>query len=202
MKMDNILYRIIIVGEENVGKTSVAYTIVNKEFNPYSVSTIGVDFYSLLVEIESGINVKLHIWDAAGKDQFKAIIQQYYSNVAGAIVMYDITNKESFLKVEKWLQELYNLTRDDIRVLLVGCKTDLAKDRVVSFAEGDNLARQYKILFLECSAKNRKNINQIFPLIANDIHMSKNSDKKNKTVLNNTSDYVSLNNSKNCCTII
>ena len=130
--MDKILYRIIIVGDENVGKTSVAYTLINKEFNPCSVATIGVDFYSLLVEIKSGINVKLHIWDAAGKEQFKAIIQQYYSNVTGAIVMYDITNKDSFLKVEKWLQELYSLARDNIRIMLVGCKTDLVKERAVS----------------------------------------------------------------------
>ena len=201
--MDKILYRIIIVGDENVGKTSVAYTLINKEFNPCSVATIGVDFYSLLVEIQYGINVKLHIWDAAGKEQFRAIIQQYYSSVAGAIVMYDITNKESFLKVEKWLQDLYNLTKDNIRVLLVGCKSDLAKDRAVSFDEGDNLARRYKILFLECSAKNKKNINQIFPLIANDIHMSKNADRKKGAILtNNNNEYFRLNESKKCCTII
>jgi len=130
--------------------------------------TIGVEFASKTIEINNKL-IKIQIWDTAGHEAFQSITRTYYKGAVGALLVYDITNKESFLHCQNWLNELKENGDKDVIVILVGNKSDLEKDRQVKKEEGETFAESNNLFFLETSAKEGKNIFNIFKISAQKI---------------------------------
>ena len=135
-----------------MGKTNLLTRFVRNEFSIQSKPTIGVDFFSKTVEISKN-KIKVQIWDTAGQERYKAFSSAYYNGANGAIITYDVTNRESFDNVKNWIQELKNhLSLDDTVVMLIGNKTDLDELRQVQTNEGGDFAKRNNFFFMETSA--------------------------------------------------
>lgn len=130
--------------------------------------TIGVDFKIKTVDVDSK-QIKLQIWDTAGQERFKTITSSYYKGAHGIIVVYDITDRESFSNIQTWMAEVEKHACDNISRILVGNKCDLETSRQVSFEEGQELADHYNVRFMETSAKDSKNVEQAFTLMTREI---------------------------------
>ncbi|XP_020594482.1 ras-related protein RIC1-like, partial [Phalaenopsis equestris] len=132
------------------------------------ISTIGVDFKIRTVE-QDGKTIKLQIWDTAGQERFRTITSSYYRGAHGIIVVYDVTDQESFNNVKQWLNEIDRYATDSVNKLLVGNKCDLTDERVVAYEAGKALADEVGIPFLETSAKDATNVEQAFMKMTSEI---------------------------------
>ncbi|KAG8184646.1 hypothetical protein JTE90_022694 [Oedothorax gibbosus] len=154
MDDDSVLttLKILIIGESDVGKSSLLLRFTDDVFDAGLAATIGVDFKVKTVSVD-GNNAKLAIWDTAGSERFRTLTPSYYRGAQGAILVYDVSNRPSFQKLDQWLYELETYsTRTNIVKMLVGNKID--KDgRAVSREEGLKYARKHSMLFIEASAK-------------------------------------------------
>ena len=130
--------------------------------------TIGVEFGAKTIQL-SGKTIKIQIWDTAGQEAFQAITRTYYKGAVGALLVYDITRKETFTHVTKWLEEVKNNSSKAITVILIGNKKDLEDKRQVSYEEGEALAKDNGLMFLETSAKTSYNVVEAFNLSAQSI---------------------------------
>ena len=131
--------------------------------------TIGVEFGSRTINIDDKL-IKVQLWDTAGQEIFRSITRSYYRNKSGAILVYDITNRKSFVSIIQWIHDLKeNVTNQNIVIFLVGNKSDNNDERDVLYDEGKALADKYKLYFIETSAKNNDNIDIIFDIMASDI---------------------------------
>ena len=130
--------------------------------------TIGVDFKIRTINVDEKV-CKLQIWDTAGQERFKTITSSYYKGAHGIIVVYDITDRDSFNAVHTWMSEIEKYTQDNITRILVGNKTDLENRRAVSFEEGQEMANHYGVRFLETSAKECKNVETAFTTMTREI---------------------------------
>jgi len=132
------------------------------------ISTIGVDFKIRTIELD-GKTIKLQIWDTAGQERFRTITSSYYRGAHGIIVVYDVTDQESFNNVKQWLQEIDRYACENVNKLLVGNKCDLTNKKVVDYTSAKEYADQLGIPFLETSAKNATNVEQAFMTMAAEI---------------------------------
>lgn len=186
------MYKIIILGDSNVGKTSFCdRTFTNKFDQPLQQSelilskpTIGVEFREKIVNVNN-VKAKLCIWDTAGQDKYRAIISAYYRNADAVILMYDSTNIESFEKLNKWLEELdKHLDRNsDIVLILVANKCDEVNRQLkcVTHEQGQIYAKKINAVFFEISVRDGTNCNTVIDLISNNLTMStRGTNKKNK----------------------
>ena len=180
--------KIILVGDTNVGKTQIIRRYVDKTFDDIYVSTIGYDLKPVNIELEDKI-FKLSIYDTVGQEKFRSIIRGYFKNSACAIIVFDITNEQSFESVKQWFEECKSLGSKDIHMVLVGNKIDLEDKRKVSEEEGNKLADELGINYFETSAKAGKNIETIFNEIYEFINKSIDEGKYD---LNNPSHGVTL----------
>ena len=181
--MDSVeyLFKVILIGDSSVGKTNLLNRFVKNEFNSQSKPTVGVDFFSKTVTIDKK-SVKAQIWDTAGQERFKAFSSAYYNGSHGAIIAYDVTNKESFENVKNWITELKtHLELSNLVVMLIGNKTDLENQRQVTEEQGRSLAEQLDFFFMETSAmKNSTNeVSKAFMVIIEEI-LNKNPQLKKK----------------------
>jgi len=152
--------KLLIIGESGVGKSSLLLRFTDDAFDPEQAATIGVDFKVKTVKV-NGEKVKLAIWDTAGQERFRTLTPSYYRGGQGVIVVYDVTNRESFTKIENWLTELETYsTNQDLVKMLVGNKCDLEShgERTVSKDEGLRTARKHQMMFIEASAKTREGV--------------------------------------------
>lgn len=152
--------KLLIIGESGVGKSSLLLRFTDDAFDPEQAATIGVDFKVKTVTV-NGDKVKLAIWDTAGQERFRTLTPSYYRGGQGVIVVYDVTNRESFTKVENWLTELETYsTNMDLVKMLVGNKCDLESkgERAVGKEEGSKCARKHQMMFIEASAKTREGV--------------------------------------------
>ena len=124
-----MLFKIVLVGDTGVGKTNLLTRFSKDEFSLETKTTIGVEFATKKITTESGHVIKAQIWDTAGQDRYRAIASTYYKGAVGALLVYDITKQKSFEGVDKWLSELRDHGAENICTMLVGNKSDLAKDR-------------------------------------------------------------------------
>ncbi|XP_022197227.1 ras-related protein Rab-18-B isoform X4 [Nilaparvata lugens] len=144
--------KILIIGESGVGKSSLLMRFVDNEFNADQAITIGVDFKCKKIAL-NGNTIKLAIWDTAGQERFRTLTPSYYRDAQGAILVYDVTKKETFTKLETWLNELETYsTKSNIVKMVVGNKIDM-DNREVSRDDGMKFARRHATLFIESSAK-------------------------------------------------
>ena len=155
-KQYDYLYKLIVIGDSETGKSSLSQRIAIDSFNPTHRRTIGVEFLSREIKI-SGKIIKLQIWDTAGSDRYRSITKAYYKGSKIIFLVYDVTNLNSFKNIKNWMKEIEDFKKEKVYIVLVGNKCD-SLDRVITEEEGINLAKEYKIDFLETSAKNDKNI--------------------------------------------
>ena len=155
------MFRICLIGNASVGKTSLLSRYSDNKFKPNYSATIGVDFRVITLKYKN-IVAKVHVWDTAGQERFISVATNYYRSCNGFIYVYDITNKDSLDKLDFWI----NLTNEncDSNVInfLVGNKSDLENERVISKDVAQNFAQKYNLIYLETSAKNNNNVDKLF----------------------------------------
>ncbi|KAM3145993.1 GTP-binding protein of the rab [Paramecium bursaria] len=162
------LFKLLLIGNSAVGKSSLLLRFADNVFNESFLPTIGVDFKIRTFDLQ-GKTVKLQIWDTAGQERFKTITNSYYKGAHGIILVYDVTDKQSFKDIENWLQEIEKYANENVVRLLVGNKNDLESKREVTFDEGKELADSLNIKFIETSAKNSINVEKAFMTLATEI---------------------------------
>lgn len=150
----------IIIGNSNVGKSTMMLQFTEKNFINLIDATIGVEYGAREISIDNK-RTKIIIWDTAGQERYRAVTRSYYRNICCAILVYDITNHTSFESVNDWLMDIKQLSYDPV-IILIGNKSDLHDRRMVSYEEGDNLAKQHNMLFFETSGKSNDVINDVF----------------------------------------
>ena len=206
----SMIFKIILIGESGVGKSNSLSRYVNNYFSESSKSTVGVELGCKIEEI-NGTKVKVQIWDTAGQERYKSITQTYYKGAKGALIVYDISRKESFNSIDKWIGDLKEYGEENVCVILVGNKCDLENIRQVSQDEVSKKAEQYNIGFCETSALSAKNIDTAFQMLIKKVSEKlPNLDEKygNKSSVVNTgvsldtkiiSEAQRPNTKKNCC---
>jgi Ras-related protein Rab-8A len=153
--------KILTIGESAVGKTCILLRFTDNKFLKSHLTTIGIDYKSKVIR-SNNYSVKLKIWDTAGQERFRNITQQYYKGADGILLVYDITERNSFEKVREWMKMIQqNTTKDKIGIILIGNKCDL-EERQVSVEEGESMANEFGVLFFETSAYKDKNITESF----------------------------------------
>lgn len=158
-------FKLVLLGESAVGKSSLVLRFVKGQFHEYQESTIGAAFLTQTVCLDD-TTVKFEIWDTAGQERYHSLAPMYYRGAQAAIVVYDITNPDTFERAKSWVKELQRQARADIVIALAGNKSDLANRRMVEYEEASNYAEENSLLFMETSAKNANNVNEIFLEIA------------------------------------
>ena len=155
------MFRYIIVGDMAVGKSCLLLQFTDHKFRHQHELTIGVEFGGKTIEVKNK-NVKIQIWDTAGQEAFQAITRTYYKGAIGALLVYDITRRDTFEHINKWLNEVKLNGSKDICCILIGNKNDLEDQRQVKLEEGEELAKKNNLLFLETSAKTAYNVEDAF----------------------------------------
>jgi len=162
------LFKLLLIGDSGVGKSCLLLRFADDTYTESYISTIGVDFKIRTIELD-GKTIKLQIWDTAGQERFRTITSSYYRGAHGIIVVYDVTDQESFNNVKQWLQEIDRYACENVNKLLVGNKCDLTNKKVVDYTSAKEYADQLGIPFLETSAKNATNVEQAFMIMAAEI---------------------------------
>ena len=155
-------FNIIVVGESGVGKSQIISRIWGDEFNPNSRATIGIDFKMINIHVKNK-NIKFKVWDTAGQERYKSLASSFFRNVQGIILVYDVSNKESFEDLKIWLDSIKsNLgsSENNVKKIIIGNKIDL--DREVTKDEAETFCKQLKIEYFETSAKENVNVKEAF----------------------------------------
>eukprot|EP00050_Salpingoeca_kvevrii_P010626 m.9534 g.9534 ORF g.9534 m.9534 type:complete len:208 (-) comp2982_c0_seq1:466-1089(-) len=158
-------FKLVFLGEQSVGKTSLITRFMYDSFDNTYQATIGIDFLSKTMYLEDR-TVRLQLWDTAGQERFRSLIPSYIRDSSVAVVVYDITNRNSFQQTSKWIDDVRTERGQDVIIMLVGNKTDLADKRQVSMEEGENKAKELNVMFIETSAKAGYNVKTLFRRVA------------------------------------
>jgi len=154
-------YKLVFVGDIEVGKTSVIGRYVYGMFNESYQNTIGIDFLSKSIHLE-GRAVRLQLWDTAGQERFRSLIPSYIRDASAVMVVYDITNRASFHNTSTWIENVREQQGPEATIVLVGNKADLAENRAVPTQEAEECARKAGMMFFEVSAKSGQNVGELF----------------------------------------
>ena len=165
----DMIFKIVLIGDTAVGKTNILSKYLSDEFDPDSKATVGVEFGTKNYKIGDNI-VKVQIWDTAGQERYRSITNAYYKGAKGALLVYDITNQKSFENLDRWISDLKINGDEKISIVLIGNKSDLDNQRVISIEEGKNKAELFKFAFIETSALNGSNIEKAFDELINDVY--------------------------------
>lgn len=165
--MSNRVYhfKLVLLGDTAVGKSCLVVRFVRDEFFEFQEPTIGAAFLTQTVSLDDS-TVKFEIWDTAGQERYRSLAPMYYRGAAAAIVVYDITNPDSFTGAKSWVKELQRRGDPNVVIALAGNKADLESRRKVEFEEANAYAEENGILHLETSAKNADNVRDLFVGIA------------------------------------
>ncbi|KAM6963169.1 ras-related protein Rab-3B [Aplochiton taeniatus] len=155
------MFKLLIIGNSSVGKTSFLFRYADDSFSNSFVSTVGIDFKVKTV-YRNDKRVKLQIWDTAGQERYRTITTAYYRGAMGFILMYDITNEDSFNAVQDWATQIKTYSWDNAQVIMVGNKCDMDEERVLPAEKAKHLADQLGFEYFEASAKENINVRQVF----------------------------------------
>ncbi|XP_078164389.1 ras-related protein RABH1e-like [Carex rostrata] len=158
-------HKLVFLGDQAVGKSSIITRFMYDKFDSSYQPTIGIDFLSKTMYLEDR-TVRLQLWDTAGQERFRSLIPSYIRDCSVAIIVYDISNRQSFMNIQKWVEEVNSQGRRDIVIALVGSKNDLVEKRQVSLEEGEAKAKEFGAIFVETSAKSGFNIKGLFRKVA------------------------------------
>ena len=156
-----ITIKLVTLGDTKVGKSSIIVRFCKNEFDQYREPTIGATFLTQTVSVWN-FNIRYEIWDTAGQEKFRSLAPLYYRGASAALIVYDITNRESFENATKWIQEVHSQEGKHVIIALAGNKVDLHSNRVVTKYEALELAKKNRYIFFETSAKHSINIKEIF----------------------------------------
>ena len=167
---DECVYKVLLLGDSTVGKTCFLLRYCDKTFEDAHLMTVGLDYRLKSMVLKNEKNVKLQIWDTAGQDRFRAITKNYYKGANGIILIYDVTNFQSYENVKNWIAQIKESASQNVIVYLVGNKIDVKEeDRCVKTEDGKKIAEEFNLPFFESSAKLGININEIFEKIVEKI---------------------------------
>ncbi|XP_042328895.1 ras-related protein Rab-2B isoform X1 [Sceloporus undulatus] len=155
------LFKYVIIGDTGVGKSCLLLQFTDKRFTAVHDLTIGVEFGSRMITIDDK-KIKLQVWDTAGQESYRSITRSYYRGAAGALLVYDITRRETFNHLYSWLEDARQQSSAHMVIMLIGNKSDLENRRVVQKEEGEAFAREHGMVFLETSAKTATNVEEAF----------------------------------------
>ncbi|XP_065007488.1 ras-related protein RHN1-like isoform X3 [Musa acuminata AAA Group] len=161
MGSGNIQAKLVLLGDMGTGKTSIVLRFVKGQYFDCQESTIGAAFFSQVLSLNEA-TVKFDIWDTAGQERYHSLAPMYYRGAAAAIVVYDISSMDSFIRAKKWVQELQRQGNPYLIMALVANKVDLEAKRKVGSEEGLQYAQENGLFFMETSAKTAENINELF----------------------------------------
>ena len=181
--------KIIVVGDSGVGKTNLINRFASDKFDTNSKATIGVEFVYKTLKINKEI-IKVEVWDTAGVERYRSITSSYYKGANGAIIVYDLTDEESFKNVESWMNEVIKKGKQNMQFLLVGNKKDLINDRVVTEQKGIDKAKELNMNLFEASALEKDNVNEAFNFLIKEIYLST---LKEKNISSNNDNIIGQN---------
>ncbi len=161
--MDKKIYKIVLLGNTSVGKSSIISRQINKTFCEFQEPTIGAAFFTTKIDVDNE-KIELQVWDTAGQERYKSLAPMYYRGAHLAIIVYDITDYDSFNSAKQWVKELYKTAPNSL-IYLVGNKLDLEQRRKVNYLEVESYAEQNDISLIETSAKDATNIDTLFEKI-------------------------------------
>ena len=153
--------KVVIVGDSGVGKTNLIKRFVTNSFNQNSKATVGVEFLSKSYRINDQV-FKIEMWDTAGQERYKSITAAYYKGAKGALIVYDITQKTTFENISKWMTEIKEKSSKDMKVMIIGNKTDLKDERQVTTEEASLKAQDLGAPIMETSALDASNVKEVF----------------------------------------
>ena len=171
MEDDNyeFMFKVVLVGDSFVGKTNIMSKYLKNEFHDDSKATVGVEFGSKQFNIE-GHSIKAQIWDTAGQERYKAITSAYYKGAKGAFIVYDVTRKNSFESIDKWINDVTAVADKKITIVLIGNKIDLEDQRQVTKEQGEDKANKLQVAFLETSAFSGENLEKAFQMMIKEVY--------------------------------
>ena len=152
--------KVVAVGESGVGKTCLLIRFIRDTFDENSQATLGVEFMAKIIQTEKQHRIQLQLWDTAGQELFRSVTRGYYRGSAGALILFDISNRDSFENVEKWLQDVKDVAREDVVLILIGNKSDLESKRQVKYEEANDFAQKFNMKYFEVSAKTGENVSE------------------------------------------
>ncbi|ORY01703.1 putative rab GTPase Ypt5 [Basidiobolus meristosporus CBS 931.73] len=176
-------FKLVLLGESAVGKSSLVLRFVKDQFDDYRESTIGAAFLTQTVSLDESTTVKFEIWDTAGQERYKSLAPMYYRNANCAIVVYDITQPASLDKAKSWIKELKRQADPNIVIALAGNKSDLVSRRAISTEDARSYANEGGLLFFETSAKTAHNVHELFTAIAKKLPLEQIAASRNRNSL-------------------
>ena len=198
----DFIFKILLLGNSDVGKSSLILRYVDQVWSDTFVPTIGVDFKVKTLELQNK-QIKMQIWDTAGQERFRNVISSYFRGAHGILLIYDVTNRDSFKNLESWLIEIEKNASENVLKILIGNKNDLVDDKEIKTEEGQAFANRNGMQFIETSAKENTNVTEAFECLAK-LMMEFNSEKKAPTTKNDkkalsASAGKDLKTKKKCC---
>ncbi|ORZ12668.1 P-loop containing nucleoside triphosphate hydrolase protein [Absidia repens] len=180
-------YKLVFLGEQSVGKTSLITRFMYDTFDNTYQATIGIDFLSKTMYMGDNRALRLQLWDSGGQERFRSLVPSYIRDSAVCVIVYDISSRASFLNTNKWIDDVRAERGDDVILVLVGNKSDLHEKRQVSVDEGEKRAKQFNMIYIETSARAGYNVKSLFKKIG---HALPSLDDK---VDKESSDYMKVN---------
>ena len=196
------IFKVLLLGNSNVGKSSLFLRFVDDIWNDTFVPTIGVDFKIKTFDIDEK-KIKMQIWDTAGQERFKNIIASYYRGAHGILLIFDVTDKDSFKNLSNWLIEIEKNASKNVLKVLIGNKTDLEEKRVITYNQGKEFADSYGLKYIETSAKKNLNVNEAFEALGRELMQASDDKKigksKDKKISVTKAEDLNQEQKKGCC---
>lgn len=196
-------FKIVFLGDESVGKTSIISRFMYDTFDINYKVTIGIDFVSKTMYLSDRV-VRLQLWDTAGQERFRSLIPSYIRDSSCAVIVYDICSRASFMNTIQWIEDVRNERGNDVIIMLVGNKYDNNDKRVITEQEANNKAKEHNVMYIETSAKNGHNVKELFKKLAmalpnNDINHNKQQQVDVKLQSINLNDATQQQNNASSC---
>ena len=188
------LFKILIIGDSGVGKSSILSRFAEDVYIDSYMSTIGLDFKIKTLFVGNKV-VKLQIWDTAGQERFRTVTRSYYHNADSVLIVFDLTNRKSFENINKWIEDINNFCPENICYNIVGNKADIVSNIQVT---KDEIENKYKCKYIETSAKDGNNIDILFDTIAKELYDNIKKDDLDKKLIQHVSDD-NCRKKKKCC---
>lgn len=192
-------FKILLIGDCFVGKTTILNRLCGESPTISYVSTIGVDFKEKIIDVDDK-KVKLRVWDTAGQERFNSITTAYYRGASAIILVYDVTDEFSFKNIQKWISMIESHSNENVKIFLIGNKCDLVSEKIIERSKGKQIAERHKCLFFETSAKLNINIKETFETVAYEL-MTFHNKRNNNMIVNQSVVIPKKKSTKECCRI-